>query len=53
MVLCTSDRNLLLIEYGWYSRAMVKKQKWFRRIKKDHMNALRECEYYINNEEGC
>ena len=35
------------------SRAMIKKQRWFRIIKKKHSKALRECEYYTNNEEGC
>ena len=35
------------------SRAMIKKQRWFRIIKKEHSKALKECEYYTNNEEGC
>lgn len=32
-------------------KAMVKKNKWFRRIKKAHSNALKECLYFKNNED--
>jgi len=34
------------------SRAMIKKQRWFRIIKKEHSKALKECGWYINNEEN-
>lgn len=32
-------------------KSMVKKNKWFRRIKKAHSNALKECLYFKNNED--
>jgi hypothetical protein len=35
-----------------HSRAMIKKQRWFRRIKKAHSTALSQCNYYSNNEEN-
>lgn len=35
-----------------YSKAMIKKQRWFRIIKKEHSKALKECGWYINNEEN-
>ena len=34
------------------ARAMIKKQRWFRIIKKEHSKALKECGWYINNEEN-
>ena len=34
------------------SRAMIKKQRWFRIIKKEHSKALKKCGWYINNEDN-
>lgn len=32
------------------SRTMIKKQRWFRKIKKEHSTALSQCSYFKNEE---
>lgn len=50
MMLNTRDKNLLRIEYDWYSKAMIRKQRFFRKDFKAFAVSKKCCGWYVNEE---